>query len=265
MKQKFLMMLVLLFMFIMPIGTVFCDDLDSLNQGNSSTEQSASESGSSRGTGDEAFDSVTDYMRGHDAVTKEDMESASKMASPITALIGKAIGFIVLITNSLLFLITALDLLYITVPFLRKYLNPSNLQQGGGMMPGMGMGPRMGMSMGGAAGGGGADPNAHKWVSDEAVAALMQGGQMQGAQGGMMGGMNAMGGMSMMGGQQAQPQGTKSIIGIYLKKRMFFLIFFAIASTILMSSILLDCGLNLAQLLYKILSMFNGSISNVDL
>ena len=267
MKQKVLFLLVLMYTLVIPMGTVFCTDLDSLNQdSSSSTRNQVSESGGSSGTEDESFNSISDYMRGYNAVTDEDMESASKMVGPVTALIGKAIGVILLLVNSLVFLVTALDILYIAVPFTRKFLNPSNLQQGGGMMPGMGMGMRMGMSMGAGAGGG-ADPNAHKWVSDEAVAALIQGGQMQGAGGGAM---NAMGGMSMgamgaMGGQQAQPQGTKSIIGIYLKKRMFFLVVFAIATTILMSSILLDCGLNLAQLLHRILNMFNDGISNVDI
>lgn len=266
MKQKVLFLLVLMYTLIIPMGTVFCEDLDSLNQ-DSSTRNQVSESGGSSGTEDESFNSISDYMRGYNAVTDEDMESASKMVGPVTALIGKAIGVILLLVNSLVFLVTALDILYIAVPFTRKFLNPSNLQQGGGMMPGMGMGMRMGMSMGGGAAGGGADPNAHKWVSDEAVAALIQGGQMQGAGGGGAMGMSmgGYGSMGAMGGQQAQPQGTKSIIGIYLKKRMFFLVVFAIATTILMSSILLDCGLNLAQLLHRILNMFNDGISNVDI
>ena len=196
------------------------------------------------------------------------MESASKIASPIVALIGKATGVIILLVDALIFLVTALDLLYIAVPFTRKYLNPANLQQGGGMMPGMGMGARMGMgmSMGGGAQGA-VDPNAHKWVSDEAVAAIMMSQPQQ--QGGMTGGMGMGMGMGGYGGmqqpQQQQQQSTKSTITTYFKKRIIFIVIFAIATTILMSSILVDCGLNLAQLMYKILGVFNDGISNVNI
>lgn len=269
-KFKFLVTLCMctMLMLFCSCTSVYAKDLDSLNNQNSSTNQESNTKGGSKDTGDESFDSISDYMRGHESVTQEDMSNASKMASPLTALIGKGIGLILLITNSLVFFITALDLMYIAVPFTRRFLNPSNIQQGGGMLPGMGM------SMGGGAGmgaSGGSNPSAHKWVSDEAVAALMEGGQ-RGAQGGVpMGGGMGMGmGMSSMGGmggmqQQSQPQSTKSIISIYFKKRVFFLVVFAIASTLLMSSIFTDCGLNIAELFYKIMEMFNGGISNVDL
>lgn len=265
MRQRVLSVLVLMFVLLAPVSTVFCTDLDSIH--NSSTGQNTQQSSGSN-TGDNAFDSISDYMRGHDAVSKKDMESASKIASPIVALIGKATGVIILLVDALIFLVTALDLLYIAVPFTRKYLNPANLQQGGGMMPGMGMGARMGMgmSMGGGAQGT-VDPNAHKWVSDEAVAAIMMSQPQQ--QGGMTGGMGMGMGMGGYGGmQQQQPQqqqSTKSTITTYFKKRIIFIVVFAIATTILMSSILVDCGLNLAQLMYKILGVFNDGISNVNI
>ena len=262
MRQRVLSVLVLMFVLLAPVSTVFCTDLDSIH--NSSTGQNTQQSSGSN-TGDNAFDSISDYMRGHDAVSKKDMESASKIASPIVALIGKATGVIILLVDALIFLVTALDLLYIAVPFTRKYLNPANLQQGGGMMPGMGMGARMGMgmSMGGGAQGA-VNPNAHKWVSDEAVAAIMMSQpQQQGMAGGMGMGMGGYGGMQQP--QQQQQQSTKSTITTYFKKRIIFIVVFAIATTILMSSILVDCGLNLAQLMYKILGVFNDGISNVNI
>lgn len=259
MRQRVLSVLVLMFVLLAPVSTVFCTDLDSIH--NSSTGQNTQQSSGSN-TGDNAFDSISDYMRGHDAVSKKDMESASKIASPIVALIGKATGVIILLVDALIFLVTALDLLYIAVPFTRKYLNPANLQQGGGMMPGMGMGARMGMSMGGGAQGA-VDPNAHKWVSDEAVAAIMMSQPQQ--QGGMAGGMGMGGYGGMQQPQQQQQQSTKSTITTYFKKRIIFIVVFAIATTILMSSILVDCGLNLAQLMYKILGVFNDGISNVNI
>lgn len=257
MRQRVLSVLVLMFVLLAPVSTVFCTDLDSIH--NSSTGQNTQQSSGSN-TGDNAFDSISDYMRGHDAVSKKDMESASKIASPIVALIGKATGVIILLVDALIFLVTALDLLYIAVPFTRKYLNPANLQQGGGMLPGMGMGARTGMSMGGGAQGA-VDPNTHKWVSDEAVAAIMMSQPQQ--QGGMTGGMGM--GMGMQQPQPQQQQSTKSTITTYFKKRIIFIVVFAIATTILMSSILVDCGLNLAQLMYKILGVFNDGISNVNI
>lgn len=256
-----------LMLVIMCMGsTVYAQDLDTIGSNGSSD--------GSGGTGDEAFDSVTDYMRNYNAMDGEDMDKASTMMSPITSIIGTIIGVIDVLTVALLFLVTALDLMYIAVPFVRKYLYPAGemQQQGspgmGGMGMGMGMGMRGGYGMGGM-GGMGAQPAGdagRKFVSDECIAALME-SQPQQAAGGMGGmgmgmgmGMGGMGGM----GAQAQPAPTKSVIATYLKKRIFFLIVFAIAFALLMSSIFFDCGLNLAQLLYKIFAMFSGSIANVD-
>ena len=90
-----------------------------------------------------------------------------------------------------------------------------------------------------------------------------------GAQGGMgMGGMGmGMGGMGMgmpMGGQQQQPMKTKSVILEYLKKRIFFIVIFTVATIVLMSSIFTDCGINLAELLMKVMNKLNGSIQTVN-
>ena len=76
-----------------------------------------------------------------------------------------------------------------------------------------------------------------------------------------------MGGMGMgMGAQAApQPQNTKSVIGTYLKKRAIFLVLFAIATALLLSSLFSDCGLNLAQLLYKVISKFSAGVSNANI
>ena len=109
-----------------------------------------------------------------------------------------------------------------------------------------------------------------RWVSDEAVACVAQGNpQTQGGgmgmspMGGMSGmGMSPMGGMGGMGG--AQPQPTKSVITMYLKKRAFFLVIFAVAIILLTSSIFTDCGINLAQLSFKLIDKFNNMISGIN-
>ena len=245
----FLMMVMLMFS-----TTAFCTDLDTINNAQVQQEQ-GSEAGTSET--DEAYNSIQDVMRGYNAVDQESMEKANQLASPLADIIGVLTGFIIAITTALVFLVTALDILYISVPFVRKFLNPEVAQ--GGMQGGMGMGMRGGMGMQGNQGGGG-----HRWVSDEAVQALQEAGVADGGQAGAMGGMNGYGGMGAMGAQQQQSGGKSSIMS-YLKKRAFFLIVFAITFTILMSSLLLDCGLNLADLLYKIISLFTDGISNVQI
>ena len=205
--------------------------------------------------GDESYGSITDYMRGYNYTTEGQMQKASTFASPITNVVGMLTGFIVMITVALVGLVTALDLLYIAVPFTRSFLNPMQ-SQGGVPMGGMGMGTPMG-------GGASAEQGLHrKWVSDEAVACVnMSGGSAQPQMA-----MGAQGGMGMpMGGAPQPAQNTKSVIATYLQKRVVFLVIFAICLTLLLSSVFTDCGLNLAELLYKILSKVNGGIANAQI
>ena len=251
--------------FASPVG-IYASSLDEL-LGDGNTTTSSDDGSNGNVTVDNGEDySISDYMRGYNPISSENMQQASKLATPVANVIGTITGFIMIITVSFIFLTTALDLLYIAFPPIRPRLNPEMGQaSGGGMgmpMGGMGMGMRGGMMGGmGAPAGGGAAPMQRRWVSDEAVAAVaMANPAPQG--GGMMGGM---GGMGMMGGMGAAPQpamSTKSVIGTYFKKRIFFVIIFACASVVLMSSILLDCGINLAELLLKIFEKLNGSIAN---
>lgn len=233
----------------------YANSLDDLSNGSSTSNGNSTTQSSSNNSSD----SISDYLKTYNPVTNENMSSASAFANPLVSFIGTVTGFIIMLVSAGIFLITALDLVYIGIPPLRNKLNPQGAMQGAG---GMGMG--MGM--------GGSQPQAQarKWVSDEAVAciALAQG---QGTQsGGMgMGGMG-MGGMGMggmgMGGmganQQAQP--TKSVIVEYLKKRAFFLIIFTVASILLMSSLFTGCGINLAKLISKIVEKFSNHITEVN-
>ena len=110
-----------------------------------------------------------------------------------------------------------------------------------------------------------------KWVSDEAVAVVNQYAQQPTMNQGM-GGMGPMGGMGGMGGfgygapqpqQQAMP--VKLVIFEYFKKRVLFMVIFAIASTLLLSSIFTDCGLNIAELGVKLMNKLNGKITEVNI
>lgn len=264
------MLLVLCMICIMAFASPVCiyaaTDLDGLSSG-SSTNTSTS-----HGSGDNT--SISDYLKGYNPVTQDNMEKAGTMASPVVNALGTVSGFIIMLVSAGIFVVTALDLAYIGIPFLRPTLNPNYGAgaQGGSPMGGMGMGMGMrgGMGMGGM--GGGAQPAASGrrcLVSDEAVACVQMASQGQ-AQGspmgggmGMMGGGMGMGGMGM-GGAQAQPTSTKSVIFTYLKKRTFFLIVFSVATVLLMSSIFTDCGLNLAELGIRVMNKLNDSISNIN-
>lgn len=204
---------------------------------------------------------VSGYLKDYSPVTNENMENASSIASPIVNFIGNLVGFIFIVTSAGIFAVTALDLVYIGIPFVRPFLSPAQGQSSGGMSGGMGMGGGFGgQGLGGGFGGqglgGGAQQSQGKqWVSDEVLAVMAGGGAQQ--QGSMSGGMGGFGGM---GGAQQQPASTKSRILEYFKKRLFFLILFAVASIMLTSSIFTDCGINLAELLFKIMDKVNSAI-----
>lgn len=246
--------------------TVFATDLDSINSGQDTTNGS-DQSGQS---GDTHNGSVTDYLQGYTPITSENMSSAKQYANPVTNALGTLTGFIVMLVAAGVVVVTSLDLAYIGLPFTRSFLNPQQAQQqGGGMRGGMVGGGMMG---GGAQG----QPQEYgmrrRWVSDEAVNCVAlanpqpQGGGMgmspMGGMGGM--GMGVGGMMGGMGGQQ-QPMPTKSVIMMYLRKRTFFLVVFAVATILLTSSIFTDCGINLAELSFKVIDKFNSIISGVNI
>lgn len=267
------------------------DDLAGLSGG----QQGGSQGGGGGGSGAPQQDgggAISDYLHGYTPVTGDNMQQAGQIASPVVTFIGTISGFVIMVVSAAIFLVTALDLAYIALPFTRGLLNPTYAAGGaaggmaaggmGGMgMGGMGMRGGMGMGMGGGMAAGGAQPGMEhglrrKWVSDEAVYCVQtyalgggnNGAVAQPAMGGMggMGGMG-MGGMGMGGAMGGAPQTAmpmKSVIFEYLKKRAFFLIVFAVATVILMSSVFTDCGLNLAALLTKIINGISGKIENVD-
>lgn len=257
--KKLVVVFTLFVSLMFPLG-VFANTLDELaNKQKPQAEQNAPVD-----TGDEEG-SLTDYLRNYKPITKDSMQRATTATNPIVSALGTLSGIILLLTATGIFVITALDLMYIAIPPVRSLLNPQ-MAGGGSPMGGMGMG--MGMVGGGQPAEQGLR---RRWVSDEAVACL----QMSGANtsspmgGGAMGGMGmSMGGYGGMGmgapmGGQAQPA-PKSVIFTYLKKRTFFIIIFAIASTLLMSSLLMNTGLNIAELVVKIINKFNGQIKGVQ-
>lgn len=75
-----------------------------------------------------------------------------------------------------------------------------------------------------------------------------------------------MGGMGMGGmGGGGQQTSTKSVITQYFKKRVFFLVIFAVATILLTSSVFTDCGINLAELSFKVLDKVNAFIASLEI
>lgn len=199
---------------------------------------------------------VIDWMTGQRTLTSEQLQTASRTMRPVTAIIGYVTGGIIVLTIAGVTLITALDLLYIAIPPVRGILYNGNAQGAGAMggaMGGMGMGRGMSGMYGGMAGATGAmgatGGKKIQWVSDEAISCA----QMVGA-----GAQTAGAGMGMA--QSQQQQTTGSVIGTYFRKRIFFLLLLALCIIVLTSSVVLDCGINLAEWVLKILSMINSKM-----
>lgn len=202
---------------------------------------------------------MADWVANQRGVTSNQLETATQAMSPITNIIGYVTGGVLILVVTGVVLITALDLLYIAIPPVRNILYKAGTD-GTGMNMGVGSMNGMGTNTNG-----GKKPT--QWVSDEAVAcAAMLGGSSQ-SRGGMngMNGMNGMGtgmyGMGVNQQQQSQTPTMKSVIGTYFKKRLFFIILLALCVIVLTSSALMQCGVNLAEWVLKIINMFNTKMS----
>ena len=240
MRMKRLLSSLSAFFVVLIVGCILAvpvsatNDMDGLTGGNTAQEQQVDQGGS-RDAG-----ALGDALQNYNPITDDNMNQAKALANPITNIIGNIIGAIVLLTASGIFLITALDLAYIAMPFTRPLLTSK-----------------------------------HQLVSDEALAAVGgagsgqqaggMGSPMGGGMGSPMGGMGSPMGSPMGGGMGAgqQKQSTKSVITTYFKKRVVFMVIFAVATVILTSSILTGVGINLAALLTEIIEKLNGIINGV--
>ena len=191
---------------------------------------------------------VDDYRDLH---IKPNIEQAKKDAGPILNILGWISGVILTIVVVWQVVQTALDLLYIAVPFTRSlYHNP---ETGKGI-------PFIAVS-----------DDAMKAItntgSDTATSTMGAGPggrphmDMAGA-GGMMGGRGPrgmMGGPSMVGGRP--PHGSEekrgNVIIAYFKSRIATLVFLMIACVVLVSSAVMDLGLNLAAWVLTLINTIN--------
>ena len=220
--RKLILSFALVMTLLIPMSmTVYADTtLDDISEG--TAEEQANDNDNA----------VSDYLNDYTPITNDNMAKASTLASPIANFLGNLAGFILIVVDGGLVVVTALDLAYIGLPFTRETLTSKK-----------------------------------QLVSDEAIAVVPKSApQGMPGQPPMMGGMNPMmgGGMNMPGASNQQPQSTKSVILTYFKKRTLFIVLFIVASIVLTSSLLTHSGINIAELLLKLLGKGNTMISNVE-
>lgn len=217
MKKLNLIFLLVVFLLVMPLS-VKAQTLDDIA------------SSSSEVTNDDNDDNaVANYLENYEQITSDNMQAATAGVSPIVNILGILAGFIVMIVQAGIVVVTALDLCYIGLPFTREMLTREK-----------------------------------QFVSDDAIAVVPKPNMQMGA--GMMPHAPGQGGMGMppMGAPMGAPQQQKPVkmaIAEYFKKRVFFILIFTIATIILTSSVLTGCGVNLAGLLLRLLGKFNLMIS----
>lgn len=208
---------------------------------------------------------ISDWLSNQGGLSSDQLNVASDVLSPVTNIIGYITGGIVVLTVAGVIMITALDLLYMAFPPLRNILYKQGTDGTGAAMNGT-------MPAGGVP-----QKRPTQFVSDEAVAcAALLGGAAQspygaapggampmgagmayGHRGMMGGGVMGMPGQIAQGSQPAQQRTMRSVIGLYFRKRLFFMILLAICIIVLTSSTLMNCGVNLAEWVLKIGEMFN--------
>lgn len=219
------------------------------NEGSSTTDNSGSSDGLKLEKNDDA--GISNMLSNQHPVTKDSMARAQNGVAPLVRMISGFISLILVLLSIWIFAQTAIDLVYLVVPVSRGILN-TGMAAGGATMGAMGGG--MGMGMGGGAqvsGNGG-----KKWVSDEAEQALNEGqaGSVGAANGAM--GMNM--GMGMGMGMAPQQNKPKNVLGIYVKKRIGFMILFAISLVVLFCTVPLTIGTTTANTLVSWVSNFLG-------
>jgi hypothetical protein len=205
----------------------------------------------------EGAEAVAGIMSGI-GVDSEASAKASQYLSPAAKVVNIVAAVILGIAALALFVITAIDMLFIAVPPIRRFLNPTASAggpSGGGGFGGGGFGG--GGFGGGGFGGGGfggggvassqASSSASRWISDEAVAAV---GSLQAAPSGGGGFGGGFGGGGFGGGSQEPPK-MKNVMIEYLKKRTVFLFMFGVCVVLFSTTVFTDLGVKLGSFLLE--------------
>lgn len=238
-------------------SVVYAQDISNDFSGSGNTSQNSSGGSASDflsgGNVSGEDQSVADFFRNQRGVTGTQLNEASNAISPITNAIGWVSGVIIALIAVGIFLVTAIDLLYIAIPPIRPFLYTAGTDGTGASTAG-----RYPSMYGGAYGGMQNQQQKRRiqFVSDECVqiCALMGGSAPT----------EGIGMMNRMGGYGAQPQNQMSrgsVIGAYLKKRAVFIVILVVSIIVLMSSALMGFGVNLALWGIKIISAISNAIA----
>lgn len=206
-----------------------------------------------------AYDRAHDFQKYTNAgmPTAETNAAAAEILGPFTGLVQMAISVIILGLIIVIGLMTAVDLVYLLIPLFRPLLAPQQNVAGGGM-----------------SGENAAVGSRFQIVSDDAMQALMSGGNnvaTAGYQGngasnmrrgsfGGHGGYGAYGGGASAGayGQGAnnanQNKSRKHVLSAYVRSRVVTLVMLGIAIMILFGSFLMDFGFSLGAFVLSLLT-----------
>lgn len=217
------------------------DDEDFFGDDESESESSDGDESEDESEGESVNDNgVNALLKNYEGMTSKQLSESAEKVAPITNMFGYIMGVLITLVTGGIFVITVLDLAYMAIPPLRGVLyKGGGAQQMGGQQQGI----------------------PFQLISDEAVqcAALIGGGGSPAQpQVNPMGGYGGGYGMPQQGAQGSQT--TKSVIFTYFKKRVFFMILFAICASMLTTSLFLGTGINLAQWFTKLVEMVNNSI-----
>lgn len=206
---------------------------------------------------------IANMFKNYRPFTEGQLQEASAKMSPIASAAGVLISILLWVALIGIFVMTALDMVYMALPPIRGLLYKNTNQGQGGMMGGYG---RMGMG-----GMGGSQPikKGHQWVSDEAVQASIMLDQARGMSTGGSGGGMGYGGMGYgaMGAHNQQMDASdltsKGVLVTYLKSRAVFLIMFGICAIVLTCSALLGLGVNAGMLIVRLIDAIASGIPNI--
>lgn len=201
------------------------------------------------GTVSEDDKALGNFLGQHRGVTSDQLNSASEIASPVANAFGYIAAFIIALTASAIFLITALDILYIAVPFVRPFLYTAGTDGTGAMTAG-----RYGGGPGGYGGYAQNTPSSsggrrHQFISDEAVTCAA-----------LLGGSSRTENIGAPGQRSNETRG--SVIKAYLVKRAGFMVLFVLCVVVLMSSALMGTGANLANFSIKVITAINNALKS---
>lgn len=200
-------------------------------------------------------DAVGDMFNGI-GVDAESAKEANEYVAPLAKTANFIFSLILGLTFMAMFVITALDLLYIGVPPIRSLLYSGEQSSGGGG----------GFGGGGFGGGQQQSGSKKQFISDEAVAVLgSSGGSSSGGGGGFGGGGGGFGGGGFGGGGfggggAQQETSKKSVLISYFKKRVVFLVAFGVVAILLSSTLFTDIGISIGNWVFNRLIGINDSI-----